>query len=390
MTVASAHKNAFPFVGAGGAVTRRATAGNLGRAGFSMGSGLASVDTNKTVLNALLGDMLNGSINILSYNGLATSTLTLSALQTQLLAMGLAVGTPTQLLDADLTAAQLYQATGNALVLQGDTVNAAIFCSSVNAALLTNCQGTSVASRTTVTQTFKLRNLIAVASGSESNALGAKLNLFQLLTGSAELANGTSAVAIPAISLGLGNVGNATGTMTLIEKPQMYFGPPGLITDPAHVTTSQVDLSVSANLLNILGVVTSTVTVRVTGGTAHGWLTQARCGPPATTIVHAVTDTMNSAISVTLLGIPLLPAISLNTLGTTADLNFTHPNPAQQSVGTTSLNLTSGLLSALQQAVVVNISTKVVLPILDSLGLSVGNADVVGLDTVTCTRGLIS
>ncbi|HJV09189.1 MAG TPA: pilus assembly protein TadG-related protein [Acidimicrobiales bacterium] len=410
VTVTSPLEN--EFVSGNRTVRARAVASKRNLAGFTLGSGVASVNTKKSLLDPILGDMLDGTVNIASYQGLADSQLTLTALQTELAKLpGLNVGSPSQLLDADLTAAQLFTAMANAMVLKGDTANAAVFCKNNLAPLPVNCNAASLALAAHAAGTVKLRQLLNVAAGSEDAAVTSQFNVFQLLTGSAAVINGTNTVSIPSIGVTIPNVTGTSVSLKLIEKPQGYFGPVGVVTDPAHVTTSQADLTVNATLLNVLGLVSGTVKLQVTAGSADGWLTNIGCTnvPKSTTVhVEAHAATVTPTITLTLAGLNLGVSINSSAPGGTGDLTFSYPlypnpsNPAQQSVGTPSLALTTtvtgtgnALVDALNatviaalrpilQAIVTALDTTVIQPILDGLGINMGTADVKGLDPLFC------
>lgn len=413
VTVSSPLKNEFTT--GTRTVIARALASKRNLAGFTIGSGVANVDSKKSILDPMLGDMVNGSVSIASYQGLANTTLSLTALQTELLNMGYAVGTPDALMNQELTAAEFYRATGNALVGGGDTANAAVFCRNGNAPTPISCSLTSLAIQATATGTISLRKLLNVGVGGESAAATSRINLFQILTGSAAVINGTNLVSVPSVNLNISGVTNSTGSLTLIEKPRGYFGPTGFVTDPPHVTTGQADLTVATTLNALpvpLNVVTGTVSLRVTAGTADGWLTDVDCtSTPRSTTVHALAKaaTVTPTINVTLAGVGLLTVtVSSSAPGGTGDLDFLYPsypspsNPAQQSVGTPSMGLTvnavttgsalldtvnSVVLAALKpvlQSVVTALDTQVIQPTLDALGISMGTADVKGLDPIVC------
>ncbi|MGH3907091.1 MAG: hypothetical protein ACRDTE_23385, partial [Pseudonocardiaceae bacterium] len=409
--VMSVHENQFPFLSGGQNVVRRGIASAAPMAGFSIGSGVANVDTKKSVLDPMLGDMIDGTVNVASYQGLANSTVSLTALQTQFLAQGMTIGSPEELLDTEMTLAQLFTATGNALVLNGDTANAAVFCRTTVAPLPVNCNALSLAAQAHASGTITLRDLMNVAAGSEAAAVASQFNVLQLLTGSAAVINGSNTVAVPGINLGIPGVMMSSGSLTLIERPRAYFGPAGdHVADPPHVSTGQADLTVSTTL-SVLGAVTGSVSLRVTAGTADGWLTNVDCtSSPLSTTVHARANaaTVTPNIALTLAGLPLGVSANSSAPGGTGDLTFLYPlypdpsNPAQQSIGAPSLGITTtvagtgnALVDALNAAVitalrpilqsVVNaLDTLVIQPVLDGLGISMGTADVKGLDPLTC------
>jgi uncharacterized membrane protein len=126
--------------------------------------------------------------------------------------------------------------------------------------------------------TFKFTDLIAIDSGAGS-ALQASINLLDLVAGSAFIANGTNALAIPSITAGVPNVSSVTASLKIIEAPIMKCGHLG-----SSVHTSQVTLNVHATLSNmtLLSLLTasSTVDFSVSLADATGTLTKIVCGPP--------------------------------------------------------------------------------------------------------------
>jgi len=263
---------------------------------FRIGSSVANLDTNNAqVLSSVLDSMLcpvggqckfdvgaTGALQLVSYQGLAAAGVTLGQLQT---AVG--VGSMTALLSTSLTAGQLYVASAKAL---GCTQVAG--CTNTAAVTLLNLSGT-VTSNTT----FKLSNLVTVASGTETMVASTTLNVLDLVTGSAAVINGTNFVYVPVTTVSIPG-GGASKTpcgpakmastcleIKIIQGPATYRGPVG-----GFITTSQatVKLSQDLNLLNVpitgsllgsLATVTGSLPINVTGGSAKGTLTQAGCAP---------------------------------------------------------------------------------------------------------------
>ena len=268
VTASTVHRNLFPFVSSQPRTVSRVAVGRIQpRAGFTIGSSLVTLDTSSsTLLNSLMGQAIDGTVNLslVSWQGLAGGTVKLSALQTQLASMGFSVGTVSELLSANMTAAQLFLATANALTLGGDTANANLF-------------NTLRLAATSSTQ-MNLGGLIQVAQGSENAALGTSLDLFQLVTGSALLVNGTNTLALSNAGITVPGVAKTSLSLTVTELPQTYIGPVG-----GSVTTGQVDLvvtpeidvnlSVGLSLLRLKG----DLPVRLTLGGATGTLTGATC-----------------------------------------------------------------------------------------------------------------
>lgn len=406
VTATSTHTNSLPFVGAGRAVTRKAVAKLQTFAGFSLGSSLVNISSSSsTLLNPLVGQALGGTVNLslVSWQGVAAGNVSVSGLQTQLASLGLSVGSVSQLLSANLTLAQLYGATASALTLQGDTADASVFNTLKLAA-------TSAA-------TVSLGQLLTIGQGSDNAVLNGSLNLLQLITGSAEAANGSHALAITNTGLTVPGVSSTGISLTAIESLQTYVGPVG-----GSVTTSQVNLTVTPklNLDVTVGLslvhVTGDLPVKLTLAGATGTLKAASCsGITVTVDPQALAGVAQvTTLHVTTLG--LVPILDMATTsltpsvdGPASDVSFAYPSefappPFSKHVGsqpiglgsltgftagtvtvlgtlplgTTTSSIVSAVIAALP-AVIGNVDSTVLTPLLTAMGLDIGGADVTAL-----------
>lgn len=419
VTATSPHKNAFPFVSGPSTISRKAVATKKSVAGFTLGSSVLNVNTSSSeLLNPIIGRMLGGTtanLSLVSWQGLANGNVTLAALQRELADMGFSVGTVDQFLNTNLTLAQLYQASANAMTRAGDTAGANIF--------------NTLKLQAVTATTIKLGQMITVEQGAETAAAGAQLNLLQLVTGSATVANGTNLISVPSVNISVPNVGNLALSLKVIDGPKTYVGTAG--TGP-HVTTSQVELTLTptVNAVNLLSLlkVTGAFPVEVHAGKATGTLKSIAC--PSKNIVVTVDPTAiagtakSSALSVTtLLNIPLLTVNQSNVTPLSVDsppqdlafaysTDFSPPNDVSKHMGsqpiglqtlnnisgtTTDVNaaglLTVGLsaggvLSAvlsMLDGIVGELDTKVLTPLFSALGIDIGGADVtaLGIDPAT-------
>ena len=428
VTVTSQIKNSF--LAGSRTVVARAVAGQTPLGGFMIGSSLVTLDTSRsTLLNKFLGGMLKGSdlsLSLVSYQGLAGANVTLDAFRQQLAALGVSAGNVSSLLSSNVTVGQVLQATANALTASGDAADATV---------LNNL-------RLTITNTtqFKLGKLFQVATGSDNTALASEINVFQLITGAAEVANGSSFIDISNVGITVPSVASTEVKLQVIQPPQFYFGPVG-----GSVSTAQISLTVTPTLnlgLSVLGLVGVTVTnslpVQVTGAGAMGTLTAINCGAsPGMTVTIDPTAFAGSATTVT----PLHIALSIAGLPVAVDVSATSVVPStdgaavaktwsypsqfppplgtettqhagSQPIGLSSLThitlgtatvsglgaalLTTSLLNSLLASVLTNLATvlgnvdsTVLTPLLTALGIDVGSADVTAL-TMTCgTPGLV-
>ncbi|BCQ66707.1 MULTISPECIES: pilus assembly protein TadG-related protein [Pseudomonas] len=253
---------------------------------LSIRSTIATVNsTNSPILNALVGNMLGGSVNIsaVGWNGLLNSDINLLRYLDQLaIDLGVAAGNYTQLLNTQASLTRLIQTAATVVQANGATAD-----------ILAALGALQVAVSAQIPQ-LKLGDILKLQTGAASTALDANLQLFQLLQAMIQLANSKSAVAavIPANLLGLASV---TVRVKVIEPPQFSaVGDPRLaILDPLganriYVRTAQVRTLVSVNLTGLSG---------VTG------LANALLG-----LVGSLTPTLNSVLSLNL-------ADTINSLG---------------------------------------------------------------------------
>lgn len=422
VVVSSPRKPYFPLVNQTERTVKAcAVASASALAGFMIGSSLVTLDTARAgLLNSFLGGILKGSalsLSLVSWQGLATGKVTLTALKTQLAAMGFSVGTVSQLLATNLTLDQFLRATANALTAQGDVANATV---------LNNLR----ASITNTTQ-FNLGQFMTVAQGADNTALASSLNVFQLLTAAAEVANGSSFISVPNAGIAVPGVLSTKLNLQVIQPPKFYYGPVG-----GSVSTAQITLTVTPSLnLNLnLGVATAVVTgdfpVKMTGAGATGTLKAATCGSPSQIVVTvdptafsgSATASLNARVS-TLLGpiadvaIPTTEVVP-STDGGSTDLTFSFPtefpppdgtltskHAGSQPIGLNSLtqvtagapvvtllgllplplpvgSVVSAVLAALPP-VLADVDNLVLTPLLQALGLDVGSADVTA-EALTC------
>lgn len=386
-------------------LTASAVARAGAQAGFFIGSTFASLDTGKSaLLNAVLGSMLKGtavgggSADVLGWQGLANSHVSLSALwgEMELLDAGVQFATLDQLLQSDVTIARVAQATANALTRQGDLAGASLYAG-----------GAGIVSQATSTATFRLGRLITVEQGSEQAALAGQLNAFQLLTATALVANGTNAVSVPGAVMNVAGVTSATLALSVVEGPKWVFGAEGASGATAQATATLapvLDLPVAG-----LATVTGTLPIAVALAGATGTLADIRCpvaGSPGIDVGVDLTPASGSAASTlqatSLLGVTTSFSVAGPVLVTGAKnqtLGFAYPSEFTPSSGgqrvtaspidwTASLTQTGGVagLGAAVGTVTASLGTGVLAPVLNALGLGVGVADVTA-DKTAYTEG---
>ncbi len=309
--VISAFKVAFPFVGGRDHTSGKAVAGSASEAEFSVGSSLADFDASRSVLDKLMGGWLTGITNAqlsaLSYNGLAGGNVSLRALQTGLTSLGYTVGSPTQLLTTQVTVIDLLKATASALSASGQStveVNKLI-ASSISSSLK-----------------VKLGDLVNLAAPGSSSALDTTLNVFHLVTGAAEVANGSSFVATGLCVTAV--VAGVCVGLKVIERAQVAEGPVGT---KAH--NSQVVLQLA---IPVAGV--GTVNVEVTAADAEATLKTITCGSPPGISLGATTSAATLGGVTTIAGIGFTVSGALAAGSSIADQAFGYTSDFLPLVGT--------------------------------------------------------
>lgn len=326
-------------------------------AGIAVGSFLARVDGSTGLLNSVLGGFLGGNLTLVGYTGLAAGSVSLGSLKTEL-----AVGTVDELLDTNITVGDLLTAMASALAKQGDA-----------ASLAARSDVLTLASTVNSSLQLKLGDLIKVAQGSEKAALATKLNVFQLITMAAQVANGQNAISLTLSTASLGglgsllNPGGNTLSLKVIEPPQIAIGPARQDADGKWVTeakTAQVRLQVNLRPLGtVLGGVLN-LPIYVEAASAKASLRGIDCGNPiddSTVTVHtdtqavrarvatvnnisAATPTVSTAVILNIVGLVRVEGsadINLASAASDPDLQFNGPFDWSntQTVGSSSLAL---------------------------------------------------
>lgn len=302
VTVNSPHKNSF--LPGDHAVAARAVAGTQSEAGFTMGSSLASASLddateNLPLLNRVFGRFLagpTGQATVLSYQGLANANVKWRDLQA-----ALGFGTVNEMLTSNITMGQLLQATATVLNNQGVT-SYDVYTDVIR-----------LKANTTNQQTFKLGDMFSVASGYENKVLDSDINVLQLITGGAEVANKNTfidagyvinlPVNLPAPLNTVANVNTKLG-IKVIEGPKWYRGPAGGPTPPLKTSqmevtlTPHIDIDFTSPLFDLLGLQIGLASLQLVGDMpvkfiaagALGFLEDVRCTAPNQGITVDVTS----------------------------------------------------------------------------------------------------
>lgn len=383
----------FSLRGGNGGVVRSSIAKTQKYACFSIGSFALNLNSaQSTLLNRLVNDSLN--LSAISYTGLANANVSLLGLATEL-----GVGSPSELAALNMTLNEFFLASAHVLQAEGGEV--------ADVALLNQLAVANFGGLPSLT----FGDVLDLNSAPES-ALDATVNVLDLVSTAAFVANGTNTLAIPTLTAGIPNVSSVTASLKVIEKPQ----------DGCHqvgdtIRTSQVDLDVIFNLanINVLGLVVAQtkLSVRVSLAEALGTLTNIQCGTPygVDVSVASALSQVSSRLEITLrsLGIPIAtvdvmpsttaPAssntvqfrnppdlydvpkstgsgVALSTISmTTADINVLGL-PLGVTTGGLLSGITSSILTPIVNPLIANTNAILVGPLADLLGLNLGGADI--------------
>lgn len=286
----------FAFATGSGGAVRTAVAQPSPSACFRLGSYAAGVSTeDATLLNTLLTGLLGTSVDLslASYQALAGADVGVLDLVD---VDSLNVGTFDELMALDgLTVAELLTATATALQNDGGD---AVAVSALQSIALNALGPTTVG----------FADLLSIATG-DTAALGASLNVLDLLTAAAFAANGSHVLAMPGLGLLLPSLGTvSSSTLTVGNQPTVACGAEG----EAEAHSAQASAAVSGTLVDIppidLGIAQftarTTVTTSLVLAGAEGLLTDIVCGD-ATAVTNAegidvqVSSALASSVSLT-------------------------------------------------------------------------------------------
>jgi len=273
-----------------------------GDGAFSLGSAFATVSSDRsTLLNPILNQMLcdpgacSMNVGALSYQGLVDSNITFGSLATQL-----GFGTTSELFTTDVKITRILDAA--AVLVDPSTIagaRAATALGGISAAITGN-------------QKIKLGDLVSANLINGNDAADVGLNLFQLVTGTAAIANGNNLVSIPNLAVTIPGVSSIGVSFSLIEAPVIIGKRPGATRTTKQLSltiTPQVNLSSGALAGLDLASITGALSIGISGGVAKGTLTGVRCSSPKGIDVNVVPSASSITTSGTL-------ALTLSTSGT--------------------------------------------------------------------------
>ena len=397
---------------ASGPATRSAVAtanglrpGAPGSACIRLGSFALGLDSSSSpLLDPILGGALNTTL--VGYAGLADATITLGDLAAELVA-----GTPQELAATDVTLGDLYAATADVLRNGGDTAHAAL----LDGIVTTSVSSVSIA----------LGDLLAVGQAGTA-ALAAHVNVLDLVTGAAFVANGTNAIAVPGLGVTVPGVAGLSASLRVTQGPV-------LACDDSVAETSQVQLTLGGTLTGLpLVVANPSFAMTLDLATARAGIIDIDCtaNPPGSLDVNVhdrsvARQSLATSMQVSVTVVPLLdirlldlsvvagtaPSTAPPTVVTVDTTTFSDGMTAPRSSGPGSIGLTplsvstnvtiaglpvSALLAPLLSPLVGALNSTIgaldhaiVTQIAPQLGMTVAGADVWALDAPTCAQPVL-
>jgi uncharacterized membrane protein len=369
------------FVSGTSSVTRTALAAVTPEDGFSVGSYLATLNTQQSgVLNAILST-LGTSVNLsaASYAGLANSYVTVQ----QLMTASAGALTPSNILTVSLPASSWLSFLTTAIGTQQTASNCSAtpqpsVCVAYPALQAVGSGGSSL----TLCDLVTFNGPTCGGGTLPEQELSAGLDVLQTLTTEAELANGTNAINVQS-ALGINGVGAATLTLQVVSPPQLAYGPAGTTATSAQVNA---DLQLSG------GSLIGTLDIPLTGaqGTAtlssiscsqtNNSFTSAAIAASGTTASAAVTLGGASLGTLTISGAPSTAlAFGSSVLppnGPNASTLQANTNPISSA---TSSPTFSGTATGFAGTLLTTTLTPVLGPILQAAGVTVGGVSVADL-----------
>lgn len=264
----------LPFFEANRTLHAKAVAANDPIAGFSLGTGVASLE--KGAINQLLGALLGTgnqiTLELVSYKGLATGSIRLL----DLISVLPNVGTVKELLDTRILLKDFILAMVKAL-----GTNNAVAVEALNGILAANVRSVEI----------KVGDLIKVTTPSLEGAASANVNVLELLMVTAQVANGTNAVNL-GTGVNLGALATVDTKLVVVEPPSIAIGEAGkdangkwktqahsaairLFLDAKVLDTSKIPL---VGLITNIQLVHLPLYIEVAPGQA--WLTEIQCNNP--------------------------------------------------------------------------------------------------------------
>ncbi len=262
--------------------------------GLSLGTGVTRLG-GPSVLNQTLSMLLGTTVTLdaVAYQGLAAGNISLGALMAEL-----GVGTVEELVGLDTQLGPFVEAALGAAARDGLLTGALAQAGAVSS-LVNGIRDVTlrVANEATGTGTPAVLSIAALL-GNVSAAVDAKINVLDLITTAAQVANANAGISIDNLAIDLGPLAKVTLQTRVITPPVIAIGPPGAIQAGAQAgqwhtvarsAAARVRLVVEA--VNI-GIVKVKLPLEITVAPAEAKVASAQCAIPKTdSIINVSVDT---------------------------------------------------------------------------------------------------
>jgi uncharacterized membrane protein len=366
------------FVGGTSSVTRTSLAAVTPEDGFSVGSYLASLNSQQSgVLNAILST-LGTSVNLsaASYAGLTNTDVTVQ----QLITASGGTLTPGNVLSTSLPASSWLSILKTAVNTEKSALNCAATptpsaCVAYPALQALSFGGSGVTLCQLVTINGPGCGGVLPEAG-----LSASLDVLQTLTTEAELANGTNAINVQS-ALGITGVGAATLGLQVVSPPQLAYGPAGTIATSAQVTA---DLKLSGGSLS------GTLDIPLTGALGTATLNSISCSQTNNSYTSsAIAASSNTATAAVTLGGASIGTLTIGGASQTSyafPSSYLPPNASTLQANTNPISSAtttptfSGTATGFAATLLTSTLPPVLGPVLRAAGVSAGGVSVADLN----------
>jgi uncharacterized membrane protein len=363
------------FGGGNSTVTRTSIAAETPESGFSIGSYLANISlTQSSILNSLLGSLdTSANVTAVGYDGLANTNVTLS----QLITASGGLLTPSNVLTASLTASQWLSIWTDAVTTQVAQLN----CGSsptpypCNASTALSALSFSASSSAQLCQVVQVNGSSCTNGTLSTAALSTSVNVLQVLTTEAELANGSSGVSVGTLG-GITGVVSGNLTFSAIQPPQFAYG-------PVNTTATTEQVNADLQLQTLVG----TLDIPVTAASATATLSKIRCQNNAlkkVTIAVSGAAINNNVTLTPPVGSPsVIGQVTEGQFSGTPSFTTVPPTTSTVQGGTNPVTTTASLNYTGTQSVLVGAVIAVLAPLLQTMGVSIGGVQTADL-SVNC------
>ncbi len=363
------------FGGGNSSVSRSSIAAVTPESGFSIGTYLANISpTQSSVLNALLSSLdTSANVTAVGFDGLANTSVTLS----QLITASGGLLTASNVMTTSLTASQWLSIWTDAVANQVAQLN----CGSsptpypCNAGIALSSLSFSASSSAELCQVVQVNGSTCTNGTLSTAALSTSLNILQVLTTEAEVANGSSGVNVGTLG---GITGVLSGSLTFsgVQPAQFAYG-------PVNTTATTEQVSADLQLQTLVG----TLDIPVTAASATATLSHITCQNNAlkkvTISVTGAAINNNVTLTPSVGGPSVIGQLTEGQFSGTPSFTTVPPTATTIQNGSNPVTTSASLSYTGTQSILVGAVIAVLAPILQTMGVSVGGVQTADL-SVNC------